>query len=87
MILKYYLIIINILGFIVCLVDKNRAKNNKYRIPEKFLFFLSFIGGCIGFYLGMLLFRHKIRKIKFYIGIPMIIIIWSILILKLYKII
>lgn len=71
----YYLIFINIFGFIICLIDKNKAKKKRYRISENFLLFISFIGGCIGFYLGMYLFHHKTKKAKFYIGIPLIIII------------
>ena len=61
-----YLIIINIIGFIICFIDKHQAKRKKYRIPEKILLLISIIGGCFGFFIGMILFHHKTKKIKFY---------------------
>lgn len=79
MMINYYLVIINILGLIICFIDKRKAIKNKYRIPENMLMMISLIGGCFGFFLGMILFRHKIRKSKFYISIPLIIIMWIII--------
>ena len=32
---------------------------------------LAFIGGSVGAILGMLIFRHKIRKPRFVIGVPL----------------
>lgn len=78
-----YLIIINILGFIICYIDKYRAINNKYRIKEIHLLLISFIGGCIGFYFGMFIFNHKTRKLKFKILIPIFIVLWIIIIKEL----
>ena len=78
----YYLIIINILSFIVMGIDKRNAIKNKYRVSEKSLFILSIFGGSIGTFLAMFTFRHKIRKKAFIIGIPLIIIIQLYLLLK-----
>ena len=78
--MMYYLIIINIISFIICYIDKKRAINNKYRISEYTLILLSIIGGCYGFLLGMYIFHHKTKKIKFKILIPIICIIWLYLI-------
>ena len=61
----YYLIIVNVMAFILCFVDKIKAIYNWWRIPEDVLLFISFIGGCFGFLVGMIMFRHKIRKFKF----------------------
>lgn len=80
-----YLIIINIIAFIICFMDKHRAKKHKYRIPEKVLLFVSLIGGCFGFYLGMILFNHKTKKIKFYIAVPIISATWILLIITYIK--
>ena len=44
------------------------------RIPEAHLI-LAGVFGIFGAILGMLLFRHKIRKPKFYIGLPAIFIL------------
>ena len=77
--INYYLIVINIIGLIICFIDKRKAIKNKYRIPENILMMISLIGGCFGFFLGMILFKHKTRKSKFYISIPLIIIMWIII--------
>ena len=40
--------IINIVGFVIMGVDKKRARNGKYRISEKTLWFWAVIGGGTG---------------------------------------
>lgn len=65
--LYYYLIIINIITFFIYGIDKYLAIKNFRRVSEFTLFFLSFIGGPLGAILGMFIFRHKTKKIKFYI--------------------
>jgi len=72
----YYFFFINIIGFIICYLDKKKSVYHKYRISEKLLLFISMIGGCYGFMLGMYIFHHKTKKIKFKILIPIICIIW-----------
>ena len=72
----YYFVFINIIGFIICYLDKKKSVYHKYRISEKLLLFISMIGGCYGFMLGMYIFHHKTKKIKFKILIPIICIIW-----------
>ncbi len=73
--LKYvviYLLAINIIGFLAMLIDKQKAKHGSWRIPEKTLFLLTFLGGGVGTISGMYLFRHKTKKLKFTIGFPVI---------------
>lgn len=65
--LVYYLLGINIIVFLMYGIDKIQAKNKLSRISERWLFFLSVIGGSLGALLGMFTFRHKTRKIKFYL--------------------
>ena len=72
----YYLVLINILGVMLCLSDKRRAIKNKRRISEDYLFFIAMVGGCYGFFIGMYIFRHKTRKLKFKLLIPIICMIW-----------
>lgn len=72
-----YFVIVNLVGFLLMLVDKRRSINHEWRISERTLFIISIIGGSIGSYLGMQLFRHKTRHLKFTLGIPIIIIIQS----------
>lgn len=80
-----YLLIINALGFLLMLVDKIKAKKNRWRIPERPLILTAVIGGSIGSLAGMYLFRHKTLHPKFTMGIPVILalqvvaVIWLIL--------
>ncbi len=67
-----YLLIINALGLLIMLADKEKAKKHLWRIPESTLLTVAVLGGSIGCYAGMRLFHHKTRKPKFYIGIPVI---------------
>ena len=67
-----YLFIVNAAGFLLMLVDKYKAKKNLWRIPEKTLLGVALVGGSLGAYAGMRLFRHKTKHPQFYIGIPLI---------------
>lgn len=60
-----YFTTINIIELILMGLDKLFAKKNIYRIPEIVLLIIPFLGGSIGGLLGMILFRHKTKKIKF----------------------
>lgn len=77
----YYLIIINCIGFLAMFIDKVKAEKNKWRIPEKVLFYITFLGGGIGTNLGMAICRHKTKKVRFVIGFPTIAICEYILII------
>ena len=70
-----YLIIINICGLLSMYIDKRKAIKNKWRIPEKTLFFIAILGGSIGSIAGMHLFRHKTKHWYFKYGMPAILII------------
>ncbi|MBS5858357.1 MAG: DUF1294 domain-containing protein [Clostridia bacterium] len=67
-----YLIIINILGFLLMFIDKQKAKKGAWRIPEKTLFIATTLGGGIGTIAGMYIFRHKTQKLNFVVGLPLI---------------
>lgn len=65
---------INLLAFVLMLLDKNKSKKNgAERISEGMLFFLATIFGSVGVLAGMFTFRHKTQKWYFLIGIPMLI--------------
>ena len=80
----YYLIIINIVTFIVYGIDKLKAKKALWRIREASLLMLAILGGSIGAWLGMKVWHHKTQHKKFRYGIPAIIIIQLIIIGCLY---
>jgi len=67
-----YLVIINALGFALMLVDKHRARKNKWRIPEARLIGIALFGGSLGILAGMHLARHKTMHLKFTLGVPVI---------------
>jgi uncharacterized membrane protein YsdA (DUF1294 family) len=54
------------------LADKHKARHGAWRIPEATLMWTAILGGSIGALLGMYLFRHKTRHLKFILGIPLI---------------
>ena len=79
-VLLYYLIVINIVTFLVYGIDKWKAKQGNWRISEATLLILAVIGGSIGALLGMKVWRHKTMHKKFKYGLPLILIIQIILI-------
>ncbi len=79
-VLQNYLIITNIVTFLVYGLDKWKAKKSKWRIREAALLGLAVLGGSIGAWLGMKVWHHKTMHKKFRYGIPAIIIIQLILI-------
>ena len=70
-----YIVIINIIGFLIMYLDKEKSKKGKYRISEKTFFIVALLLGGIGVYIGMYKFRHKTKHLSFSIGIPICIII------------
>ena len=70
-----YLIVINILGFLVMGLDKHKAKMAERRIPENTLFMFTILGGGVGTIAGMYVFHHKTKKMKFKVGLPLILIL------------
>ena len=70
-----YLIVINITGLLLMGIDKRKARKNLWRIPEKTFFIVSLIGGSIGTWAGMYVFRHKTKHWYFVIGMPLILIL------------
>ena len=66
--LNLYLLILIIMSAITFLVwgwDKAAAINGHWRVPERTLMVLVFLGGAVGGVLGMFTFRHKTRKPQF----------------------
>ncbi|MEF9941793.1 MAG: DUF1294 domain-containing protein [Lachnospiraceae bacterium] len=70
-----YVLLINLIAFTLYGQDKCRAAKGEWRIQEKILLEIAILGGSLGAFLGMQFFHHKTKKPKFYIGIPMIMLI------------
>ena len=73
--LLYYLIVINIVTFLVYDIDKWKAKQGSWRISEATLLILAVIGGSIGALLGMRVWHHKTMHKKFKYGLPLILLV------------
>lgn len=76
-----YLIAINIIAFLAMFIDKKKAEKGKWRIKEVTLLVLALIGGSIGEIIGMYVFHHKTQKPRFFIGVPVIIVLQILLII------
>lgn len=71
-----YLSVINIIAFVLYGIDKRKAKHHAWRITEKTLILCSVLGGGIGSLLGMMVFHHKTKHMKFRICVPLFTMIW-----------
>ena len=70
-----YLLLINVVTLLLYGIDKRKAKKKKWRIPEGTLLFFALIGGALGAFLGMHLFRHKTNHRKFTILVPLFLVL------------
>ena len=75
-----YLIIINLVAFATYYVDKRKAVKQRYRISEQALLLLALAGGAFGSLAAMQVFRHKTKKPKFFVTVPVLCIVWMIII-------
>ena len=69
-----YLVIMNLTGLFAMGVDKSRAQQKKWRIPEKTLFLIALLGGALGTWSGMYIYRHKTKHGYFVIGMSTILV-------------
>ena len=76
-----YIVLMSIATLIFFGIDKYKAITRKWRVPEAVLLSLTAIGGAFGGLLGMLVFRHKIRKPMFFIIVPLAVILYTALII------
>lgn len=80
-----YMLVVNIIAFLLYGIDKHKSRQKGIqRIPEKTLVGVAAIGGSIGALAGMYVFWHKIRKPKFYIGIPCLLLLQLVIFIVFY---
>jgi uncharacterized membrane protein YsdA (DUF1294 family) len=70
--MPYLIIFYNLWVLFLFGIDKYRSKKQKRRIPERILLLSAAAFGAPGAYLAMLLFRHKTKKPKFFLLIPLL---------------
>lgn len=80
-ILIWYIVLINIVTFIVYAIDKYNAVNRKSRIRIVTLLLLAFFGGTIGGLSSMYLFRHKTLTDYFTVGLPLMMVMQGFLLI------
>lgn len=74
-VLIVYLVVINLVTFIMYGIDKYKAKKAKWRIPESTLLWMAAVGGSIGAWVGMRAWHHKTLHKKFKFGVPAILLL------------
>ena len=75
-IVALYLLTINLIAFVSYRIDKKRAIQKEYRISERMLLWMARLGGGIGCWLGIKMFRHKTKHAKFMIVVPLWMFVW-----------
>ena len=78
------LALLNLITFIVYGIDKYKARTGKWRISESTLLLLAIMGGSIGALLGIKVWHHKTMHKKFKYGIPLIILVQTLLSIVLF---
>lgn len=69
------LALINAYALFLMSYDKRAAKENAFRIPENSLLTTAGLGGSLGAALGMVLFHHKTKHLRFVLLIPIFLLI------------
>jgi uncharacterized membrane protein YsdA (DUF1294 family) len=77
--LYIYILMINLIGFGLMRKDKKKAQRHEYRISERTLWTVAIIGGSIGSYIAMKVYRHKTKHRLFALGFPFLVIVHSVL--------
>lgn len=75
MLIPCFIALMNLIGMFIMWYDKSQAIAGSRRVPEKRIFLIGFLGGAIGVWLGMNLFRHKTKHALFVAGIPILVVI------------
>lgn len=70
-----YTAVISLVGVFLMMSDKGRAINQKYRIPERTLLTVAALGGAMAMLMMARLIRHKTKRPKFMLGMPMMAIV------------
>ena len=71
----YYLLVINVVTFVLFGLDKYNARKGNRRIREVTLMAMAALGGSVGAWMGMHLWHHKTKHRKFRYGIPLILLL------------
>lgn len=84
-VLLIYLACITAVAFIVTAFDKLAAIRKWRRVRERTLMLLALFGGAGGTFIAMYLCHHKTKKPLFFIGVPLLLLLWVAVMVLLYK--
>ena len=73
-----WLVLAGFVGFIMMGIDKARAQDHSWRLPERTFFKLAMAGGALGIVLGSSVFHHKTLKDSFTEIVLLIAIAWAV---------
>lgn len=79
------LLSMNLITFLTFGLDKRKALRKQWRIKESYLLLLSALGGSFGALVAIKAFRHKTKKTKFSLGVPLMLALHLGLIVLYYK--
>jgi uncharacterized membrane protein YsdA (DUF1294 family) len=69
------LLLLNLISFFLMRHDKQCAKKNQRRVPERTLFVSAALFGALGGTLGMFVFRHKTKHWYFRVFFPLMMVL------------
>jgi uncharacterized membrane protein YsdA (DUF1294 family) len=79
-------LLIYLLGLIHYALDKTKSKRKgSSRIHERTLLWVARLGGGVGCWLGMKLFRHKTQHTRFMILVPLWTVLWAVGVVMLWR--
>ena len=70
-----YIVVINLVSFMMFGIDKYKARRGQWRISEATLLAMAAIGGSIGAWMGMKVWYHKTLHSKFRYGVPIMLLV------------
>ncbi|MBE6757504.1 MAG: DUF1294 domain-containing protein [Ruminococcaceae bacterium] len=70
--LYIWIILISVIAVLLTVKDKYAARRKMRRVPERILLTVAALGGSVAMFLTMQIVRHKTKKAKFMLGIPLI---------------
>lgn len=70
-----YIVVINLVSFMMFGIDKYKARRGQWRISEASLLAVAAIGGSLGAWMGMKVWHHKTLHSKFRYGVPIMLLV------------
>lgn len=74
-----YALIVNLVAFAMYAFDKRSAIARRWRTPESHLICVALLGGSVGAFIAMQLFRHKTKHLKFTVTVPLLMVVQIVL--------